>query len=247
MNVFAIILTNLLFVVLSGLVAILAYRFYNTLPLSWFVEYGDNPEEYPDPRLKKFPDSYLFCSAMIFLNFLFFVRNGFSVVFFCNVLTVLFFLYVAAADIKTRIIPDQFLSGIAFVSLFWVLYDISIINITGIKWHMIPVYRISGALLGGGIMLLVNIAGTKLLKQEALGMGDVKLIFACGLIVGYRAILPVIALSFLLAFPPSVIRIIYRSQKTNRMPFGPFIILANTLYLVFPVEFQALVDWWLKL
>jgi prepilin signal peptidase PulO-like enzyme (type II secretory pathway) len=262
MNAFTIALTNLLFIGLEVMVAFLLYILYNRFPLSWFLEHDSNSDtvssvgsdDFINPRLKKFPDSIVFCSGFIIINFVFYLQHGFSLLFFCNLLTAIFLFYIAAADLKTRIIPDQFISGLIFVSLFWILYDISTIYVSEAMWYEMIFSRLLGALAGGGVILLIGFVGSKLLKQEAMGMGDVKLMFACGLIIGVNAIFAVLALSFLLAFIPAIIQI--RKSRhgrrdvvkgDNQMPFGPFIAMSSILFLVFPAEFLNIIDWWLKI
>jgi prepilin signal peptidase PulO-like enzyme (type II secretory pathway) len=262
MNAFTIALTNLLFIGLEVMVAVLLYFLYNRFPLSWFLEHDSNSDmvsgagsdDFISPRLKKFPDSIVFCSGFVVVNFIFYLQHGFSLLFFCNLLSVIFLFYIAVSDLKTRIIPDQFISGLIFISLFWILYDMSTIYVSEAMWYEMIFSRLLGALAGGGVILLIGFVGSKLFKQEAMGMGDVKLMFACGLIIGINAIFAVLALSFMLAFIPALIQI--RNSRHGRsgavkmdsqMPFGPFIAMATILFLVFPSEFLSLIDWWLKI
>lgn len=262
MNAFTIALTNLLFIGLEVMVAVLLYILYNRFPLSWFLEHDSNSDkvssvgsdDFISPRLKKFPDSIVFCSGFVAVNFIFYLQHGFSLLFFCNLLSVIFLFYISVSDIKTRIIPDQFISGLIFVSLFWILYDMSTIYVSQYMWYEMIFSRLLGAVTGGGVILLIGFVGSKLIKQDAMGMGDLKLMFACGLIIGINAIFVVLALSFMLAFIPAIIQI--RNSRNNRkgvvkkdnqMPFGPFIAMSTILFLVFPSEFLSLIDWWLKI
>lgn len=263
MNAFTIALTNFLFIGLETMVAVLLYILYNRFPLSWFLEHDSSrdvvskigSEDFISPRLKKFPDSVIFCSGFIIVTFVFYLQHGFSLLFACNFLTLIFLFYIAVSDLKTRIIPDQFISGLIFVSLFWILYDMSTIYVSEAMWYEMIFSRLLGALAGGSVILLIGFIGSRLLKQEAMGMGDVKLMFACGLIIGINAIFVVLALSFILAFIPAIIQI--RNNRhgrrreafkgNNQMPFGPFIALSTILFLVFPAEFLKMIDWWIKI
>ena len=203
---------------------------------------------HPSPRMKSFPDAVWFCSLLVFVIFLFFTQYGFTFLFFCNIFTILVFSYIFVADLKTRIIPDQFIFGLLLVSFFWMINDLTLLNDTGEKWYWLILMRITGGLAGGVILWLVAWIGTRLLKHEAMGMGDVKLIASCGIIVGYPGVFFVLVLSFLLAFFPAVFNMVKGLRRGissyESVPFGPFIVLAATIYLLFPAEFAMLYFWY---
>lgn len=47
-----------------------------------------------------------------------------------------------------------------------------------------PTYMVMGAALGGGLLWIIRWGGTKYYKQEAMGLGDVKLLLAAGVWLG---------------------------------------------------------------
>ncbi|MHB1484938.1 MAG: prepilin peptidase [Saccharofermentanales bacterium] len=260
MSAFLKIITSFLFIILEILVSYCVFRFYNLFPRGWFRDYDsekgpdghyiDNDEQqvHPSPRMKDFPDAVWFCSILVFIIFLFFVQYGITYIFICSLLTVLIFSYIFVADLKTRIIPDQFIFSLFFVSFFWIANDLAIVNDTGGKWYWLILMRIAGGLAGGTIFWLISRIGTKLLKQEAMGMGDVKLAAACGVIVSYSGIYWLLILSFLLAFIPAMLNLIkgihHRGIHFESIPFGPFIVTAATVYLLFPDMFALIYYWY---
>ncbi len=257
MDVLAKILINLLILATDIILCYGAYRFYNRFPLSWFWDVGFDSEERDgkellSPRLSKFPDSYIYCAVMIIVSYVFYLRYDLSIVLFCNLFTIFFLSYLFVADIKTMILPDQFITGLIFVSLFWFLDDISYLPQTGDVWYMPLLARLLGGLAGGITLLLIHFAGSKLIKQDAIGMGDIKLVAACGLCTGINGIFWVLSLSFIFAFIPALIGLItFRKsspQKSfHRLPFAPFIVISTTLYLLFPSEFALLFYWYSSL
>jgi len=250
MDVFIQILANLLVLAAGASGSVGAFWFYNQLPRAWFLDYDDSAKKdadfssAPDPRMNRFPDGVWFCAILLFVLFLFYIRYGLSLTFFCNVFSIFFFAYVFVADKKTQIIPDQLIIGMLFVSLLWMVNDMSYIQESGEVWYWGILMRILGGMAGGGILWGIAAAGSKLLKQEAMGMGDVKLILACGLFVGISGIFWVLILSFLFAFFPAVIHAISKRQIKKRIPFAPFIVIAAALYLLFPSEFALFYHWY---
>lgn len=286
MNPFLSILFHTLFILLDVTGVLGAALFYNRFPPAWFHEYnfhngvpdvetpsgrdvetpsGPEAEMPPDPAMKKFPDRIWYCCALSFIIFLFYLQCGFTMLLVCNIFTLILFSYIFVADLKTRIIPDQFTGSLLFVSLFWMVYDLSVIQQTGEVWYYGIANRLLGGIAGGAALWIIAAVGSRLLKQDAMGMGDVKLLAVCGLLVGIKGIFAVLILSFLLAFIPALIQkikslsarnkpVIQRNPamrrnpvqqgslppKDNQLPFAPFILLASTLFLLFPTEFAYL-------
>lgn len=256
MDIFIKILSNILFLAGGLLGSIGAFLLYNRLPPAWFLDYGeigtgtgDDPSRV-SPRMKRLPDGLWFCGILFFISFLFYIQCGLSLVLVCDLLSVFLFSYVCAADVKTRIIPDQFIVGLLFASLLFMVDDLSYVQESGAAWYFGILMRLLGGVAGGLILWLVKALGSALFKQEAMGMGDVKLLFACGLLAGFEGVFWVLALSFLFAFLPALKRLIHgtRSRRqvlsAKQLPFAPFIVTATTLYLLFPSEFAFIRAWY---
>ncbi|BCX15785.1 MAG: hypothetical protein KatS3mg098_014 [Candidatus Parcubacteria bacterium] len=65
-----------------------------------------------------------------------------------------------------------------------------------------------------------------------MGMGDVKLIFALGLLFGWPDILLIIFVAFILGALVSLILILLGKKKVSDLvPFGPFIVLGGSCHL----------------
>ncbi|MHB1454225.1 MAG: prepilin peptidase [Saccharofermentanales bacterium] len=259
MNIFALAINNIAFLLLTAAGSFGLYRLYNHMPPAWFMEHPGIAEPGsvesgmpPSYRIRKFPDSILFCFSTVFLSFVFFIQYGYSLLLICNLVPLVFFAMIFVSDIKTGIIPDQFIAGLIFSSLFWIFHDISVLLASHQPLYSSLTGRIPAALCGGAIIFLMGRIGGLLLKQEAMGMGDVKLIFACGLIVDFEGIFWVIILSFLIAFIPALIGIVYKKRRiippgvfgAGQLPFAPFIVAAAILYMVFPAEFAFLAAWY---
>ncbi len=87
-----------------------------------------------------------------------------------------------------------------------------------------------GLLTGGGSYGFFYVLGLLLFKKEALGLGDVKLMAACGLWLGFERGLASVALApVLAAFALIALLVSRRIQRNARFPFGPFIAAACLL------------------
>ncbi len=100
-----------------------------------------------------------------------------------------------------------------------------------------------GALMGGGTLWLIGAVWKKLRGVEAMGLGDVKMMFGVGALLGWRlAFLSI----FLAAFSGAVIGIIVIAKQKNRnlqtqIPFGIFLGIGSIISLLFG---DSLIRWY---
>ena len=105
---------------------------------------------------------------------------------------------------------------------------------------------LGGAFLGGFLLWGVVVLGSKALKKEAMGLGDVKLLAAIGAFLGWQAVLFVIMLSSFLGSGFGGAMILLRRQVWgSRIPYGPFLALAAVVWLFGGgTLWQVLFQWW---
>lgn len=159
-------------------------------------------------------------------------------------------LCVAFIDLDHMIIPDRFsigglLAGLALSVIFPALHGIET------PFALLGSIRgffnaLTGALIGSSIILWIMILGELVLKKEALGFGDVKLMGAIGAFCGWQgsvfslfagAILGTVSLVFLqIVFAVIPLKRpggVPEKFLGKKIPFGPFLAGASLLYYLF--------------
>lgn len=86
--------------------------------------------------------------------------------------------------------------------------------------------HLAGAALGSALFLLIVVFS----RGRAMGVGDVKLIGALGILFGWPDIIPLIFWSFILGSLVAMV-LLARKRKgmADQVPFGPFIVAASAL------------------
>lgn len=133
-----------------------------------------------------------------------------------------------AIDYKLKIIPNRLNLTIFEVGLVFTFIE-GIININ------IAIDMLLGMIAGAGIFLFITLVGGLIAGKEAMGFGDVKLMGALGLFFGWRTIIIISLIAFLLGAIIGVILIICRRKKGEEyIPFGPFIVIATIIAMFVP-------------
>jgi len=137
---------------------------------------------------------------------------------------------IAVTDARAYIIPDEFTwGGLALGLLFALAGGLPLLG-----------HAVLGAALGFGILWLVGVGGSWMLKQDAMGGGDIKMMAMVGAFLGWKGVLLTIFLGALLGsliFVPLAL-----AGRKPLVPFGIFLALgAAAAYLVGP----ALFAWYL--
>ncbi len=143
-------------------------------------------------------------------------------------------------DFKMQLIPDT-------VQVVVLLLGIIVTAIDYTNWlgHLI------GMLLGGLIFVLIALFSKIVFGKEGMGMGDIKLMTGLGLMFGIKAlpisimdffsqaevILTITVMAFFLAAIVAIVLIVTgKTEKSQYMAFGPYIVIATILIIFFGTE-----------
>ena len=118
---------------------------------------------------------------------------------------------IALTDVREYIIPDEFTYGGLVIGLLFAL-------VGGLP-TLVP--ALIGAVVGFALLWLIGFAGQLILKEEAMGGGDVKMMAMVGAFVGWQGVLLTIFLGALLGtiifLPLSLL------GRRKLVPFGVFL------------------------
>jgi len=130
---------------------------------------------------------------------------------------------IAAVDFPYQLLPDT-------VTFGGILLGLAVCWIPGgIGWmHCL----LGIAVAGGGLFVFSWIMG-KILKRDAMGLGDIKLMAAFGAMMGpNRAVAALIGAAFLALVVMVPWRILHRQSNSEPLAFGPFIGLMGPVMLL---------------
>lgn len=143
-------------------------------------------------------------------------------------------------DFKMQLIPDT-------VQVVILLLGIIVTAVDYPNWlgHLI------GMATGGIIFLLIALFSKIVFRKEGMGMGDIKLMTGLGLLFGIKElpisfidffsqaqiILTITVMAFFLAAIVAIVLIVTgKTDKSQYMAFGPYIVIATVLVIFFGAE-----------
>lgn len=89
---------------------------------------------------------------------------------------------------------------------------------------------LAGFVVGGGVVWVVRVAGYWVLRQEAMGFGDVVLMAMVGSVIGWQPVLTVFFIAPLVAVFAAVVA--WLTRRDREIPYGPWLSLATLLLLL---------------
>jgi leader peptidase (prepilin peptidase)/N-methyltransferase len=138
---------------------------------------------------------------------------------------------VSFIDIDERIIPHgplYFVAGSGIICSFY----------TGSFSGLL--FAFLGALCGAGPLLLMDAAARLFFKKEGMGMGDVKLMAAAGLVLGTKLTLfSLLAAVWICALWIAGMLLFKKSERTGYLPFGPFLAAGCVISVFFANDIIA--------
>ncbi len=216
---------NVLWLALAVILGILggngAVYVFNKMPAKWLSDYGESPGEdlLQRQRINSTPWKVLFSCLLVLAGAYLALKDPLYAL--AVMITFFLLILISIADAKYMIVPDQLCIALALCAAGFVPY------------HDKPADILFGGLAGAGIMFLTALAGRLVYKRETLGMGDVKLMAAAGLILGFRGIIfCMIGASLLAAAAFAVMLAGKRIKAGDVQPLGPYIACAYAVYVL---------------
>lgn len=145
------------------------------------------------------------------------------------VAAVLILFYPAIIDWKFHLIPNRYLLGALALTLVLLGCE-ALTDMSGFRTTI--VLGLIGSAVCGGIFLVTN-----LISRNGLGMGDVKLVFVLGLLLGLDDTLGGLLWTFIFAAAAGIILLIRKKAKMKtKIAMAPFFFLgflfSNIMYII---------------
>lgn len=137
-------------------------------------------------------------------------------------------------DAHEKIIPDEIVIALLITGAVFTGFDYA-------NWlsHLI------GLFAGGLPLFIIGLIAELVLKKEAMGGGDVKLMAALGLIIGWKLILFTLFAGVVIgALVSGLLIILRKKEKTSMLAFGPFLSIGFLCAVFFGNE---AITWYLSL
>jgi leader peptidase (prepilin peptidase)/N-methyltransferase len=134
-------------------------------------------------------------------------------------------------DFEHMIIPDRVTLGGVVAGLVLSPLIPSLHDVSG------PLESLSAALIGmvagAGLLWGIGLIGKWILRKDAMGMGDVKLLGGLGALLGWQAVLFTIMVSALLGSCVGVGLILSRNKEwQSRIPYGPYLAISAVIWIL---------------
>lgn len=101
--------------------------------------------------------------------------------FLCLIGVVVLLITLSAIDLRIGLLPNIYNAALAVCGLAFHL-------LTSFSW-LPPLEILLGAIIGGGMLWGIRFVANRLYQQDTLGLGDVKLLAAGGILLGLHGIL----------------------------------------------------------
>ena len=143
-------------------------------------------------------------------------------------------LVITFIDLDHRIIPD-------IISLPGTILGLAFSFVPGFPR---PMDSAIGVAIGAGFLFLILYAYEKIMGEEGMGLGDVKLLAMIGAFLGWQALPVTVLVSSLTGSIVGVGYALIKGESVRKfpVPFGPFLALGAIVHLFFGVE---LIQWYL--
>ena len=141
---------------------------------------------------------------------------------------------IAIVDFEHLVIPDS------------MVITIAILSIPGFAMQLSPDWpdRLIGGFATGAFFYLLAVLSEKILKKEGMGGGDIKLVAAAGLVLGWQLSALAIGLSAVVALIMIVLMKLtgFKLNAEKQLPFAPALAVAMAVCHYFGAE---IIHWYL--
>ena len=216
-------------VIIGAGFGILITWLFGKFPEKWLQDYGvkeTDPDYRVSKRMRPVPEGIAACviCAICYVVAVIFCANSYIVTFkplhlLVIVLLIPDLVLVMMSDKLNRIIPDQFSVYIALVGVISVISDLtegSVWFTPEAKWYLPILNKVIASVIGGGVIWLIGVVSITFFGKESIGMGDMRLLFATGLITGCYGIIVLVYVAIFTALIWAIPLLIRKRRRIAR-------------------------------
>jgi len=178
--------------------------------------------------------------TLLIFNYKFLIINQFLNLNFQTVFDLVSYLFLVWGliviffiDLEHQIIPDEII--LPLIALFFFRQLFLFFSLSPITYHLSPIFSAIGASL---FLLLIYVST----KGRGMGLGDVKLAFLMGLVLGFPKIIVAFYIAFLTGAFVGIILILGKYAKFGqKIAFGPFLVLSTLITFLWGEKILSLV------
>ncbi|MBN2124077.1 MAG: prepilin peptidase [Deltaproteobacteria bacterium] len=205
-------------------------RFYDNIPLISYIILLGKCRYCRKPISLRYPVVELTTGL---LSAALFIRHGITPPYFFLLVFASLLVVISFIDLDFKIIPDVLsLPGIplGFIAAF-------LFAVNQVSW----LESLIGILGGGGFFYLIGAGFRRLRGKEGMGGGDIKLLAMIGAWMGWKALPFIVLISSLTGtLIGGGALLMARRGFSEKIPYGPFLVLGTLVYLFFGAELRYL-------
>jgi len=176
-------------------------------------------------------------TGVLFL--LLYMRFGISCDLLMNMALVSLLIVISFIDFKQLVIPNGLIISLLIIGVI----QLAVTIFTGTFGYWTD--YVIGFFAGGLPLLLIGLLATYIFKKEALGGGDIKLMAASGLIIGWKLVITSYLIGVVVGAIVGIILLATKKKKRgDEIPFGPFLSFGILISVFCGNE---LINWYLGL
>ena len=213
---------------LGALFGYLITFLFGKFPESWLqdYDYDVNSSNFRLAKRMKYIPHGIISSvgmAMCYALSVYFAADYFIRPFYMKVAVILLIMpvlfLIIMSDKLNRIIPDQFSIYLLFLGIIAVAGDYlegSIWFSSAAAWYLPLLNKIIGAIVGGGFLWVINQVSISFTGRVGMGGGDVKLMFALGLLSGCYGLVVILYVSVFSALIFAIPMLIRKHRRIKK-------------------------------
>jgi leader peptidase (prepilin peptidase)/N-methyltransferase len=209
-------------------------KWFDNIPILSWLMLGAKCRGCKAPISARYPSIELLTAVLftwVWLKHPAFVEGGLDFSFAAYWVLVFGLVLGSFVDIDEMWLPDRCTIG---GMILGPIFSFLIPSMHGTEGHVAGlVQSLIGLAFGFGLLWSVAFFGKLILKKDAMGFGDVKLMGALGAFLGFESIIFIVFVSSLLGSVIGVSLIaIGQKEWQSRIPFGPYIALAAIIWIL---------------